>query len=189
MREKVVDGQPTMEGGLNSISDDIALAPNQLRQTANARLTDYGAITKRGGTQRISSAVLSAHPVLNGFNWSKDSGAEEILAVANGALYTTTYGTFPRTWTAQSGALSTAVAPTFAQFRNTAGNDVVYIADGGLLNEWTGSALTTNISGTVAVDTIQVHNERLWGCGNSSFPDSIFYSDFNKGDTLGNGAL
>ena len=189
MREKVVDGQPTMEGGLNSISDDIALAPNQLRQTANGRLTDYGAITKRGGTQRISSAVLSAHPVLNGFNWSKDSGAEEILAVANGALYTTTYGTFPRTWTAQSGALSTAVAPTFAQFRNTAGNDVVYIADGGLLNEWTGSALTINISGTVAVDTIQVHNERLWGCGNSSFPDSIFYSDFNKGDTLGNGAL
>ncbi len=189
MREKVVDGQPTMEGGLNSISDDIALAPNQLRQTANARLTDFGAITKRGGTQRISNAVLTAHPVLNGFNWSKDSGAEEILAVANGALYTTTYGTFPRTWTAQSGALSTAVAPTFAQFRNTAGNDVVYIADGGLLNEWTGSALTTNISGTVAVDTIQVHNERLWGCGNSSFPDSIFYSDFNKGDTLGNGAL
>jgi hypothetical protein len=188
-REKVVDGQPTMEGGLNAISDDIALAPNQLRQTANARLTDYGAITKRGGTQRISSAVLSAHPVLNGYNWSKDSGTEQILAVANGTLYTTTYGAFPVTWTGQTGALSTTVAPTFAQFRNTAGNDVVFIADGGLLNEWTGSALNTNITGTVAVDTIQVHNERLWGTGNSSFPDSIFYSDINKGDTLGNGAL
>ena len=61
---------------------------------------------------------------------------------------------------------------------------MVFIADGGPLNEWTGSALT-EIATTASVDTIQVHNERLWGCGNSSFPDSVFYSDLNKGDTLG----
>lgn len=188
MRERLVDQQPQMIGGLNSISDDVALQPNQLRQTANARLTDYGAVTKRGGTQRTSSAALAAAAVLNGFNWSKDSGTKELLAVCDGKLFTATYGSFPITWTQETGALSTATAPTFAQFRDTSGADVVYLADGGLLNKWDGTTLTVNIANTVAVDVIQVHNERLWGTGNSTYPDSIFYSDLNNGDTLGYGA-
>jgi len=187
-RQRITDQQPAMNGGLNSISDDLSLAPQQLRQTANGRLTDYGAITKRGGTQRISSAVLTANPVLNGFNWSKDNGTEQILAVANGTLYTTTYGAFPVTWTSRTGTLSTSVAPTFAQFRDGTGTDVVYIADGGLINKWNGTTLSTNIANSVAVETIQVHNERLWGCGNSTYPDSIFYSALNDGDTIGYGA-
>jgi len=189
MRERVVDQQPQMIGGLNSISDDVALLPNQLRQTANARLTDYGAITKRGGTQRTAAALSASDAVLNGYNWSKDSGAEELLAVCDGKLFTTTYAaTFPWTWTQETVALSTSVAPTFAQFRDGTGADVVYIADGGLLNKWDGSTLTANITNTVDASVIQVHNERLWGTGNSSFPDSIFYSDLNNGDTLGYGA-
>ena len=106
-RQRLTDEQPAMYGGLNSISDDLSLAPQQLRQTANGRLTDYGAITKRGGTQRISSAVLTANPVLNGFNWSKDNGTEQIMAVANGTLYTATYEAFPVTWTSRTGTLST----------------------------------------------------------------------------------
>lgn len=186
-RDKLLDQQPMMDGGLNSISDDVALTPTQLRKAGNARLTDFGAITKRGGTQR-SSAALSAHPVLNGYTWLKDGGTQEIMAMCNGALRTTTYGTFPWTWASQTGTFSTSVAPSFAQFRDGT-NDVVYIADGGLLNVWNGTAVTTDIAGTVAVNTIVVHNERLWGCGNPSFPDSIFYSDINNGSTLGNGSL
>jgi hypothetical protein len=188
-REKLVDQQPAMVGGLNDVSDDSALQPDQLRRATNLRLTDYGAATKRGGTLRTSTTALNTAAILNGFTFQQDSGTNQILAVADGTLYTTTYGTFPWTWTGETGTLSTTVSPDFAQFRNTAGDDVVFIADGGLLNEWDGTALTTDITGTTAVNTLQVHNERLWGCGNSTFPDSIFYSDFNKGDTLGNGAL
>ena len=187
-RERLVDQQPAMDGGLNDVSDESALQPNQLRRTTNMRLTDFGAATKRGGTQRTSTNALAAAAVLNGFTFQQDGGTNQILAVCNGALRTTTYGTFPRTWATQSGTLSTTVLPDFAQFRDTGGNDVVYIADGGLLNKWSGSALTTDIANTVAVETIQVHNERLWGTGNSSFPDSIFYSALNDGDTLGYGA-
>jgi hypothetical protein len=187
-REKLVDQQPAMVGGLNDVSDDSALQPDQLRRATNLRLTDYGAATKRGGTQRITTNALAAASVLNGFTFQQDGGTNQILAVCNGALRTSTYGTFPRTFATQTGALSTTVSPDFAQFRDTGGNDVVYIADGGLLNKWSGSALTVDIANTVAVNTIQVHNERLWGCGNSSFPDSIFYSALNDGDTLGYGA-
>jgi hypothetical protein len=188
-RDKLADGQPQMDGGLNSISDDIALQPNQLRQTANARLTDFGAITKRGGTQRTAAALSAGDPVLNGYNWSQDSGTEELLAVCDGKLFTTTYAaTFPWTWTQETGTLSSAVAPTFAQFRDAGGNDVVYIADGGLLNKWNGTTLTANIANTVDASVIQVHNERLWSTGNSTYPDSVFYSALNNGDTLGYGA-
>ena len=184
-RERLADAQPRMDGGLNSVSDDISLQPNQLRQTVNMRLTDYGAASKRGGTQRTSTAVLAAASVLNGYTFQQDSGTNQILAVCNTDLFTTTYGAFPWTYTNQGGTFSSTVAPDFAQFRDGTGADVVYIADGGLLNKWSGTTLTSDIAGTVAVDTIQVHNQRLWGCGNSSFPDSIFYSKLNDGDQLG----
>ena len=186
-RERVADSQPLMSGGLNSISDDVALTNSQLRKAINARLTDYGAVTKRGGTQKVSTAAISAHSVQNGYTWRKDGGTQEILVVVNGVLYTTTYGSFPWTWTSRTGALSSAVAPSFAQFRDGT-NDLVYIADGGLLNSWDGSTLSVNIANTVATSAITVHNQRLWGTGNSSFPDSIFYSSLNDGDTLGYGA-
>jgi len=185
---RLADQQPKFDGGLNDVSDDSALQPNQMRRSINARLTDYGAVTKRGGTQRSSTAALAAAAVLNGFTFRQDSGTEQILAVCNGVLRTTTYGAFPWTWATQTGALSTTVVPSFAQFRDSGGNDVVYIADGGALNKWSGTALTTNIVGTVACDVIAVHNERLWAAGNTTYPDSIFYSDLNNGDSLGNGA-
>ncbi len=187
-REPLVDQQPGMAGGLNSVSDQSALLPTQLRRTTNMRLTDYGAATKRGGTRKTSAAQLAAAAVLNGFTFQQDSGTNQILAVCNGDLHTTTYGAFPLTYTNQGGTLSTTVAPDFSQFRDGTGADVVYIADGGQLNKWSGSVLTEDITNSVACNTIQVHNERLWGCGNSTYPDSVFYSALNNGDTLGYGA-
>ena len=185
---RLADQQPLMSGGLNSISDDIALTPTQLRKAINARLTDYGAVTKRGGTQRTSSAALASVPVLNGYTWRKDGGTQQIMVVCNGLLHTATFGAFPMTYTAQTGALSTTVPPEFVQFRD-ASADVVYIADGGTINKWNGTTLTTSgIGGTANVSSVVVHNERLWAAGDPSFPDSIFYSALNNGDTLSNGA-
>jgi hypothetical protein len=185
-RERIVDLQPAMSDGLNDVSDDLALLRTQLRLAINARLTEYGAVTKRGGTQRAHATALGG-PIANGFSWRKDAtGAQEILAVADGTLHTTTYGSFPWTWTTETGTLSNTVAPTFAQFRDGS-NDVVYIGDGGLLNKWDGTTLTTNIAGTIGAQMITVHNQRLWSCGCGAAPDSIFYSALNNGDTLGNG--
>ena len=189
MRERLPDEQPRMDGGLNSISSEATLQPNQLRRAINCRLTEFGAVTKRGGLQRTSSAALSVgNAVLNGYTWRKDDGNVDVLAVCNGSLFTSTYGSFPWTWTQETGTLSTTVVPMFAQFRDAGGNDVVYIGDGGLLNKWDGTTLTTNIADTVGSRMITVHNERLWGCGCSTNPDSIFYSALNNGDTLGDGA-
>lgn len=181
------DAQPRFDGGLNIVSDDAALAPNQMRLAVNCRLTDFGAVTKRGGTQRVSTAAVSAGAdVQGGFNWRKDSGASEILTVLNGTLYTTTFGTFPLTFSSQTGTLATGILVDFAKFRDTGGNDVVYIADGGVLNKWNGTTLTTDISGAANATSMTVHNERLWSCGSSTSPQTVFYSELNDGDTLGN---
>ena len=186
-RPKLPDSQPRFDGGLNTVSDEAALLPNQMRQSVNARLTDFGAATKRGGTRRTSTNALGVSgDVSGGFGWRKDSGATEILVVYGAGLYTTTYGAFPLTWTFENQPLSLTVPPSFAQFRDTGGNDVVYISDGGLLNKWDGTTLTLDIAGTNPSKVIVVHNERLWGCGCGSNPDSIFYSSLNNGDTFGN---
>ena len=184
-RETVRDIQPSMEGGVNETSTEVMLQQNQLRRTVNARLTEFGAITKRGGLKRTAATLSSGNDIQNGFTWRKDSGSNEIMVVVNGGLKTSSYGSYPWTWATRSGTLSTTEVPSFAQFRDTSGNDVVYIADGGLLNKWDGSSLTTNIASTPNPKVIAVHNQRLWSCGNSSFPDSIFYSSLNNGDTLG----
>jgi hypothetical protein len=186
MREKVADAQPRMDGGLNSISSDGVLLPNQLRKATNARLTEFGAIQKRGGTKRTAAALNGTNDVRNGFTWRQDGGTIEVLAISGATLYTSSYGTYPWTWTAQSGTLATTGTPYFARFRDTGGNDVVYIGDGGLLNKWDGTTLTTDISGTSTTKNIVVHNQRLWGCGCGTNPQSIFYSSLNNGDTLGN---
>jgi len=187
MRERVADSQPRMDGGLNSISSDEVLLPNQLRRATNARLTEFGAIQKRGGTQRTAAALSGTGGVRNGFAWRQDSGSIEFLAVAGSTLYTSAYGSLPWTWTAESGTLSSTETPYFARFRDSGGNEVVYIGDGGLLNKWDGTTLTTDIAGTIGSKKIVVHNERLWSCGCGVNPQSIFYSALNNGDTLGNG--
>lgn len=186
-RPVLEDQQPLFDGGLNTVSDDASLLPNQMRRCINARLTDYGAVTKRGGTRRTTATAIDAgESVQAGFNWQKDTGTSEILAVIDGTLYTTTYGAFPWTWAAEVGALSDTVVPSFAKFRDSGGNDVVYIGDGGLLNKWNGTSLTVDIAGTIGVKQLTVHNERLWSCGCGSNPQSIFYSALNNGDTLAN---
>ena len=187
MRQKVTDAQPRMDGGLNSISSDSVLADNQLRRARNSRLTEFGAITKRGGTQYVSSAVSGNDDILNGFTWRKDDGTSQVLVVAGGSLHTSTYGSLPWTWTQQTGALSTTVTPYFAKFRDASNNDVVYIGDGGGVNRWDGTTLTLNIS-PVGAKNVVVHNQRLWSCGCGTNPQSIFYSSLNNGDTLGDGA-
>lgn len=186
-RQSVRDLQGAFSGGLNTVSADDALASNQFRRGDNGRLTQFGAFTKRGGTQRTSAAI-AAFPVLNGTSWFQPAGTVVPMVVVNGGLYTTAYGAFPLTWTNRAGALSTTVTPSFAEFLQLAGTDSVYIADGGLLNRYTGTTLTVNIASTPSCNCITVHNQRLYGCGDASYPDSIFYSALNDGDSLGIGA-
>lgn len=182
-RTVLSDAQGDFRGGLNLTADPLQLAPNEVRRADEAVLTEYGGITKRLGTQRLNNSVLHATGVQNGFAWLKDDGTQQLLAVANGTLYTASYG-LGNAWTSQSGSLATTGAPSFASFR-AGSSEVVYIADGGTpgLNKWNGTTLTTNIASTPAVTQLAVYNQRLFGVAGNN--QTIYWSALNNGDSLG----
>jgi len=191
-RPMVRDAQMSFAGGINTVSDDIALQPNQIRLAQNARLNEYGAIEKRGGTVKVSTNNPSSSAVQNGYGWVRDNGSAYSLVIANGTFYYLQFAagsSLPATsWSTAAGTFSASVNPSFASFISGGSTDVVYIADGGLLNKWDGTTLTTNIASTQDCSVIKVHNQRLWGAGSTTYPDSIFYSALNNGDSLANGA-
>lgn len=186
MRPVLSDGQLSFAGGINTVSDDISLQPNQIRLAQNARLNEYGAIVKRNGSVKAVTNAL-ASPARNGFGWVRDSGAVQGLVVSGTNLYTADMLSLPvSSWTSVSSALSNTTTPTFTTFLDSVGADCVFIADGGKVMRWNGTTLVRETSPSAAsVSYIKVHNQRLWGCGNSTYPDSIFYSPLNDGSAMG----
>ena len=179
------DGQGDFRGGLNTAFDEEALEPNEMRRAEEAVLTEYGAVLKRLGTQYVHNAVLHASGIQNGYGWLRDNNTQQLLAVANGTLYTATYS-IGTTFTAQVGIFRTTGTPAFASFRD-ATSEVVYIADGDSatsLNKWNGTAVITNIASTPAgITQLAVYNQRLFGCTGSD--QKVFWSTLNNGDSLG----
>ena len=179
------DQQGDFRGGLNTAFDEEALVPNEMRRAEEAVLTEYGGVLKRLGTQHLQDAPLAAGGVQNGYAWLRDNNTQQLLVVADGTLFTASYG-IPTTFTARSGSLRATGAPAFASFRDGSG-EVTYIADGDSatsLNKWNGTAVTTNIVNTPAgITQLQVYNQRLFGCTGSD--QKIFWSAINNGDGLG----
>lgn len=180
-RPRVSDTEDEFSGGLNTTADDSQLADNELRRADNSRLTVFGAVTKRNGTQRTStSALFNNMQVKGGFGWVPNGAAIQQLAIANGRLFTGAYS-IGMTWTLQTGALSTTAYSSFAGFRNATG-ERAYIADGAL-RSWDGTTLVTSIATTPSVTNIVAQNRRLLGVNGAD--ETLFYSDLDNGDKLG----
>lgn len=184
VRQPIADAQQGFAGGLNAVSDPSAVGKNQMVRSDNVRLSDYGAATKRGGTQHIHATALAAKSVKSGYAWRKDATTVYGLVSCNAAVHSFTWGAFPRTLTS-IGAIND-VAASFAAFRDGSAN-VVYIASGTNLKKWDGTTYSS-ISAASQATGICVFNERLWGWGVSGSLDSVFYSALDNGDTLGVGA-
>lgn len=190
-RSPAGDEMTRFGGGLNVVAADDAVGPDQFRRGENGRLTIFGAFIKRGGSQQTAPPLLPGFPIQNGLAWEPGTGPKETLVVTNGTLFATTYGTFPLPWTQVGAEQSLSAAqptPWFAPFISQLGTECVYIADGGALNKYQGGALVSRLPGTPNCSVLAVHNERLWGAGDPNYPDSIFYSALNDGDSLGVGA-
>lgn len=181
-RPLAIDRQVNFAGGLNTTADDTQVGQNEVRVSNECQLSEFGGIIKRFGSQALATtAIGGGAPVLGGYAWRPESG-QQLLAIANGTLYTTTYGAFPRTWTAQAGAVSTTVYPTFAPFR-TISKELIYIGANGL-NSWDGTTFTTGVAGAPAgISVVAVYNQRLFGI--TGVDESLYWSDLNNGDSLG----
>lgn len=182
-RRHAFDQQSDLSGGLNLSADSSQLRPNQVRRATNARLTVFGGLSKRLGSQNIHEvAIGSGNPVRAGFAWVKDDGTQQLLGISNGKLHYGTYGV-PMTWTevASPTIASASVYPSFAAFRD-ASQEVVYIADGGKLLKWDGATLARSAT-TPDVSYLWTYNQRLYGCvGDDAI---LLVSGLNDGDDLG----
>ncbi len=182
-RRIVSEQQASLSGGLNISADSSQLGPDQVRRAQNVRLTQFGGILKRLGSQNLhASAIGSGNPVRGGFAWEKDDGTQQLLSVSNGTLNYGTYG-IPMTWTnvASPTLASASVYPSFAAFRDGS-QQVVYLADGGKLLKWDGATLARSTT-SPNVSRIWVYNQRLYGCVGT---DAILLaSGLNNGDDLG----
>lgn len=177
---EIRDRQEGFAGGLNTTSDDAALAANECRVLANAQLSTRGAAKKRLGTQRVLTTALSA-PVLGGVSWEQTTSITQ-LVVANGRLYTGGL-VIPMPLADRGGPLSTSVVPTFAEFKGPT-REGVYIADGGALNFWDGATLQVDIPNTPRVESICAWGPRLFAVKG----DTLYWSDTTagiNGHTLG----
>lgn len=185
VRPAIADRQEGFIGGLNSVSDPSAVGSDQCVRSDNARLSEYGAVTKRGGTQRISTAVIDgANAVKSGFAWRQDASTVYGLVEVNAAIWRFTWGTFPRTLTSIGVVVDVPVG--YSAFRDGSAN-VVYFASGTNLKKWDGTTFSSIAAASQATG-ITAYNERLWGWGVSGSLDSLFYSALDNGDTLGVGA-
>lgn len=182
-RPRLTAAQSSFAGGLNAAADPASVGQDQVTRADNARLTARGAVTKRRGSVRLHAAALPAG-IKGGFCWQRATAADQLLAVSNGALYTGTFPTLPAamTWTAQTGSVSTTVDTSFAAFRDGSG-EAVYLADGGALAKWNGTALSRP-AGAATVSYLWVYNQRLFGLSLTS--DLLYWSAINNGDSLGN---
>lgn len=188
-KPRVLAGQTTFTGGLNADADPFLVGETQVRACTNGRLSPYGAITKRGGLQRISSAVVAAAPILRGFSWAPTGTATPTeLVVCNGRLYSTTYA-IPATWT-DEGAVSVSVdMPGFAAFRNNAG-EVAFIATGDTLYtlDTVGALADVTADGftpPAGLAALCVYNQRLFGILAAAESATLYWSALNDGRSLG----
>lgn len=180
---RVTDRQGGFAGGMNSVADDLMRQPGEFRYAVNCGMTTTGQLYARAGTKRVhASAIGSGSPIRGGIHWV-DAALD--VAISNGRVHTGVYS-MGMTWTARGSAadLDATAFPCFAPFRDGSSN-ALYMADGGLLNKYVPTTVTTNIAGTPSVDQIAVYNLRLWGSLTTNSQPTIYWSGLGNGDTLG----
>jgi hypothetical protein len=182
MRELRKDTAAGFGGGLDLTSDALSLPEDRLRWAENARLTQRGAIQKRGGLLRRHVTALPA-AVRALFTWSRPSGVL-LLAVAGGSLYSAPLVAGALTWTLQGTGLSATATPSFAVFRDAGAVEAVYIADGVALRKFNGTTLSSVAGAPSGVTVLRVYNQRLLAV--DGLTERLYFSALNNGDTLGN---
>jgi len=164
-------------GGVNTQFSEDVLDLSELTEAQNARMDRYGSIEKRAGTQRVHTDQLaSGADVMGLFQWDAPSASGQVVAVAGGNLYHKTLaGT---TFTEVASSLSTTQRAIFA-VHHISGTPTLYFADGAL-RKWTGSALTTSISGAPDATFIRVYKTRLFACDGTK---TIYWSKIDDPET------
>lgn len=188
MATRTSDVQSSFSGGLNTVSNPVALRPDQAQTLTNYKLTTVGAAVKRQGTQKpMSSGTV---PIGGGFFWLSQ---RKNVIFGGTSIYLSSSSSFPVAFSgaAMPGAFTVSdcvpfVGPDGAEwlYGVAQGLTQMYRYQGGASMTTAGSAFT------VPIDALVVYNNRLWGwiANPTAESNALFYSALNNGDTLANGS-
>lgn len=163
-RPHTIEARFDFRSGVNrSFSSDV-LTPTELRRARNTRLVPYGAVVKRGGSQRLHTSALATGAQVTGlYQWDAPGTSGQVVAVAGGNFYYKAAADADFTQIAST--LSTSRRARFATHR-AGTNIVLYFADGAL-RKWDGTTLTTSITGAPAATDIAVYKSRMFAVDGS----------------------
>lgn len=189
-RQVVTDQQAGFSGGLNAVSDPAFLRPDQARQMANLRLSNYGAALKRLGSQILNASALTTFSSNGGgIYWPKYATIYLLTAdPASSAIHLWSANipvSLPATFT-NIGALP-QYRPVI--FTDNVASQVLYVAGDAstAVYKYDHASISALGASTAKVEWLCVYNDRLWG----GKGNSLYYSNLSSaagstgGDSLG----
>lgn len=187
-RQPIQDRQAGFTGGLNTVSDPSAVAPNQAVQLTNIRLTAYGAAAKRLGTKRTTSSAAS-HPLANGGYWPAYNTFLYFDSAGNVFLDSN------MTFVASIGSPTVNTTSGVCAFVESSLTPVIYLTDPGsqTLYKYDFSSWSTVWSAVAPISRMVVYNQRLWGwdhtasTGGVSTVGPLYYSNLSTATSSAGG--
>lgn len=192
-KPRVYDEQPTFSGGLNTNGQRVAVDPSQFADVTNMRVLANGEIAKRPGFRSIRDHGTR---ITGAFTFYDVSAGRQTILWCD-----TSSKVYSGAWTASTGALSSSLVTTLsgsatleytdvaANFRDSGGTDQLYLPVGGsnkAIKYAAGSLSSLGASTPDNMHCLWVYNSRLFGCTGSN--NTLYWSDLNDGDTLGDTA-
>lgn len=181
---------PVGIGGLTGSKNQSKIPPNQLLTATNVSY-DTGNLSKEGGSIRYNDVGITDLPkVFGGYDWWPSEGVQRMIVVTqDGKIYRDdgagSFGTVMKT------GLTLSPIPYFAEGGKelAANNRKLFIFTGlNPVQVINGDAATTTNLAVPPADWApatsptfgMVHEDRLWGGGNSSDPHRLYYSTLNS---------
>lgn len=156
-----------------------------------------GTIAPRTGTQKCHSTAFSGGTFMGLFVWTLGSGTRQTVVIYNGRLYykdgaLLTGADFTEITPAVGDEFSTTDRAVFQTFRNTSGSTGVrlYIASGGKVYRWTGTALTRidGVGSVPAASTLASYHTRMF-YNDTANPKTIVWSKIGDAEDCAAGAI
>src|SRR3990167_2472637 len=163
--------------GLNLSYSQEVLDNYEYRKLRNIRLAaEFGALTKVAGSQRIHVNTIGSGAKVLGLSQWQPAAGREVVAISGGNFYHKIQT--DANFTEVASTLSTTARPVFAP-HIISGTPTMFFADGAL-RKWSGSALTTAISGAPAAKYIATYKGRMFASDGSKV---LYWSDIEDPET------
>lgn len=184
MPEAQVESKSRFVKGLNTYLNPILIDDQELSEAQNVYY-DNGCVITRGGYTEINSVALGS-PIIGMYQYTQPDGDTwSIFKTAAGKVYKMEAmdGTMDEIGTGYN-----SNPPCFITFVDSAGTSIVIMFDGGIPQKWDGAAaamsnlLDTGVGNAPNNRYAIVLNSRIYACGNSTYPNRIYYTDLNDGE-------